>query len=317
MSYIGKNVAPQPQGTYSQSEIDTQMLTKSPTDSPVFTGNLTAPSATITTGNLLVGATHNGYGKITITGSSANDGINAWIRNTSDAPGDNVKYAGIQFSVGSDDGSTAIRSYRTNSGYDYQSALAFLTKGVGVGATDVIERVRITASGNVGIGTTNPTAKLDVNGTANFNGIVTMPNQPAFSAQQSDGTISIIDSEFISLICDQTVYNTGNYFSPGNGRFTAPVTGTYYMYATVAWQSAFTSTHGRLQLSINGASDNYQNCQGIYQRIQGTGSYFRMFVSHVMRLSAGDFVKVQVIQDSGETQTLRRCMTEFSGYLIG
>jgi hypothetical protein len=39
MSYIGKNVAPQPQGTYSQSEIDTQMLTKAPTDSPVFTGN--------------------------------------------------------------------------------------------------------------------------------------------------------------------------------------------------------------------------------------------------------------------------------------
>jgi hypothetical protein len=39
MSYIGKNVAPQPQGTYSQSEIDTQMLTKALTDSPVFTGN--------------------------------------------------------------------------------------------------------------------------------------------------------------------------------------------------------------------------------------------------------------------------------------
>jgi hypothetical protein len=42
MSYIGKNVAPQPQGTYSQSEIDTQMLTKAPTDSPVFTGDLRA-----------------------------------------------------------------------------------------------------------------------------------------------------------------------------------------------------------------------------------------------------------------------------------
>jgi hypothetical protein len=58
MSYIGKNVAPQPQGTYSQSEIDTQMLTKSnSTDmttalalkanlvSPTFTGTPTAPTA--------------------------------------------------------------------------------------------------------------------------------------------------------------------------------------------------------------------------------------------------------------------------------
>jgi hypothetical protein len=58
MSYIGKNVAPQPQGTYSQSEIDTQMLTKSnSTDmttalalkanlvSPTFTGTPLAPTA--------------------------------------------------------------------------------------------------------------------------------------------------------------------------------------------------------------------------------------------------------------------------------
>jgi hypothetical protein len=42
MSYIGKDVAPQPQGTYSQSEIDTQMLTKAPLASPTFTGTVTA-----------------------------------------------------------------------------------------------------------------------------------------------------------------------------------------------------------------------------------------------------------------------------------
>ena len=42
MSYIGKDVAPQPQGTYSQSEIDTQLEVKANLASPTFTGTVTA-----------------------------------------------------------------------------------------------------------------------------------------------------------------------------------------------------------------------------------------------------------------------------------
>jgi hypothetical protein len=47
-------------------------------------------------------------------------------------------------------------------------ALRFLTNGS--------ERMRVTASGNVGIGTTSPTAKLDVNGTGRFSGQLNIPN---------------------------------------------------------------------------------------------------------------------------------------------
>ena len=67
MSYIGKDVAPQPQGTYSQSEIDTQMLTKVPkvasTDNAVVrfdgtTGQVQNSGVTIDdSGNVGIGTT--------------------------------------------------------------------------------------------------------------------------------------------------------------------------------------------------------------------------------------------------------------------
>jgi hypothetical protein len=73
-------------------------------------------------------------------------------------------YVGLDFSSGTDNGTSSIRSYRTNSAGDYQTALTFWTKGSGAGPTSPTERMRITSAGNVGIGTTSPNAKLYVLG---------------------------------------------------------------------------------------------------------------------------------------------------------
>jgi len=152
-------------------------------------------------------------------------------------------------------------------------------------------------------------------------GRVTMPYQPAFSAKMNNGSgngyLAIGNNTTVNIVPNLTLHNTGGHYSTSTGKFTAPVTGTYYMYGTIAWQPGFTATHGRLALQINGAADTYQDCSNIYQRIQGTGAYFRMFVTHVMKLSANDTVHMAVIQDSGSSRDMRKCMTEFSGYLIG
>ncbi|MFZ2769803.1 MAG: tail fiber domain-containing protein, partial [Minisyncoccia bacterium] len=77
---------------------------------------------------------------------------------------------------GSDHIGTAIESGREDSGSTWKTYLAFKTNNItGVSLDAIQEKMRITGDGNVGIGTTNPLAKLDVNGVirAYSNGIST------------------------------------------------------------------------------------------------------------------------------------------------
>jgi hypothetical protein len=65
-----------------------------------------------------------------------------------------------------------ISAITTGWGVDYKSDLAFYSN-TGVNGTNLTEKMRITSSGNVGIGTTSPLATLDVNGNQRLNGDLT------------------------------------------------------------------------------------------------------------------------------------------------
>jgi hypothetical protein len=56
---------------------------------------------------------------------------------------------------------------------DYSNHFVFYTKTPGSPSNALVERVRLSSSGNLGINNSNPTHALDVNGTANVTGLVT------------------------------------------------------------------------------------------------------------------------------------------------
>jgi len=71
-----------------------------------------------------------------------------------------------------------IKGIRTNVPANTASDLAFVTSN----GTDLVERMRVTSTGNVGIGNDSPTSKLDVTGTGRFTDQVTIPETPTADA---------------------------------------------------------------------------------------------------------------------------------------
>lgn len=104
----------------------------------------------------------------------------------------------------------------------------FYTAPSGTAGTDVTltERVRITNGGNVGIGTTNPLYKLDVQGTSNTVGIRAASNTANDILYYATGTVTGNINAFTSSINATGVLNLSlenNNTSTGNARFNVQV----------------------------------------------------------------------------------------------
>jgi hypothetical protein len=77
------------------------------------------------------------------------------------------------------------------------------------------ECMRITSSGNVGIGTTNPSAKLEVNGNVAFGGVATFYDVISINRNGSSGAILNTSKSALKIECYSTYTSFGTYTGGG------------------------------------------------------------------------------------------------------
>jgi len=122
----------------------------------------------------------------------------------------------------------------TKYAYVGPSVATNLTLGVGLA-----EMMRITSSGNVGIGTTAPAATLEVNGTAQFDGTVSFAGANSFTGNQTvNGNVTAINVTATQSVSGGVVNATTSFdlggapFSWASGSNTA--TGFQALYTIIA-----------------------------------------------------------------------------------
>ena len=85
-----------------------------------------------------------------------------------------------------------FNNYNPGSALVQNTGLAFFTNPSGWGGTnDLTERLRITPSGNVGIGTTTPTARLEVAGDAKITGSLAVTKRATKLRVEPQGDLSM------------------------------------------------------------------------------------------------------------------------------
>ena len=188
------------------------------------------------------------------------------------------------------------------------------------------ELAKFIADGTLGSDVTNikhsgGTNALSIDST----GRVLTPARPCFSAYRNTTSGTYYDSG--DLVFDATTVNVGNCYDTSNGRFTAPITGSYHISCNIGAIYDDTSANQfsandwiQLQLRVDGSASNKNPKQ--YLRINTTFET-GFSISHVFYLTAGQYVIAHLRSndtDSGDGGFAYDSTTGFmhySGLLIG
>ena len=145
-------------------------------------------------------------------------------------------------------------------------------------------------------------------------GRVRMPYQPAFSARRDAGHVGGSSGNSVIVVFDNVLLNTGSNYNNSNGRFTAPVAGTYYFSSLGMQTGSGSLADAQLRLNKNGSSVAISNPPMGSSTNLGMG----FAVSAIIQLNVGDYVQVEWYNSS--TWTLYANggpWNNFSGFLLG
>lgn len=271
-----------------QGQIDSKVDKISSTDNAVarFNG---------TTGQLQgSGVTIDDTGTIT-AGRSATQGSVLLYNNYADT--DKLNIFGSKYSSGSTIMSYGVRNDSTGWVSTYDNFVG------NRGALTIDSSLEfLSANGNLGT-TVGDNLNLETRFKIDSAGRVTMPYQPSFDVSCSTRSVS-------GIINFDTVYaNVGSHYNTSNGRFTAPVNGSYYFYTSTIKNNS--ASVNRRYFRKNGG--NVLN--GRHLRLDSGQQYGdNGTLVGIIYLNAGDYVEV----NHGEgTSYGSNEYDYFGGYLIG
>ena len=138
-------------------------------------------------------------------------------------------------------------------------------------------------------------------------GYVTNPTRPCFDVARSSGAVSSTNA----IIFNVENVNNGSHYDSSNGRFTAPVTGTYFLYYGGIKNN--TNSVVRLKLLKNGTG-NYMNADRELRIDDGDAYGENGSMNVIVSLTATDYVQVYVTQ--GTIYGTDASYTHFGGYLL-
>jgi len=163
-----------------------------------------------------------------------------------------------------------------------------------------IERTDVFTGGNVGIGTNQPAALLDVNGNSIINGILFNANKIGFRAFNGSGTALTINQGNLTNQFPNTRYNHQSCYNISTGIFTPPQNGIYYLAAALRLGNAGGSVRRGFGImhSTNAAiavhetpsiSDGHASVSGLYYLTTAENAYIKNFFASTLLSDTGDF----------------------------
>ena len=162
---------------------------------------------------------------------------------------------------------------------------------------DGVSVLKIVDGGNVGVGTTNPQAKLHVNG-------VIKNSNPSCSVAFANGTSHYSTAGYVPW--NRIFSNPGNYYNTTTYLFTAPVTGSYFVQVAGLIATGSPGNLGLL-IRINGIDQQYQY---LYTSIRET----TCSQSHIFDVPAGHTIGIWNV---GTIHAGVNAHNGFTCYLIG
>jgi len=173
-------------------------------------------------------------------------------------------------------------------------------------------------SGNVGIGSASPGAKLDVAGKTETDQLQ-VDNLPAFASDLNSDLSESSTATFVEITGWRTsgvntLFNNTSDFNTSTGRFTAQRNGFYFFSAQIRIDGVG-SGYARIVLGKNGSLDINGGFHAIANSAATNGQYLTLNVSGVMKLASGDYVSVFALSQSDNSWSIQK-ESGFNGYMI-